>query len=99
VHLGIDVEELIRFIDTALPDYLQFEAWVREHATKLDANTIAAHNLDILTRNMREELASERRARFGIADESFAHAIRLNDLDDWAGVHAMVTRNGEPDSE
>ena len=41
---------------------------MREHATKLDANTIAAHNLDILTRNMREELASERRARFGIAD-------------------------------
>jgi len=91
VDLGIDVDALVHYIETELPDYLQLEAWVREHATNLDATSVAAHNLGILTRNQREELASERRARFGITDETFANAVRLNDLDDWAGVHALLT--------
>jgi hypothetical protein len=91
VNLGIDADALVRYIETELPDYLQLEAWVREHATKLDTTSVAAHNLGILTRNQREELASERRARFGITDDTFANAIRLNDLDDWAGAHALLT--------
>jgi hypothetical protein len=89
--LGIDSAALVRYIETNLPDYLQLETWVREHATKLDTTSVAAHNLGVATRNMREELARERRARFGIKDEHFANGIRLNDLDDWAGVHALLT--------
>jgi hypothetical protein len=91
VNLGIDVAAFVRYIESELPDYLQLEAWVREHATKLDATSVAAHNMRVLTGIMREELAVERRARFGITDPSFANSIRLNDLDDWAGVHALVT--------
>ena len=91
VNLGIDADALVAFIESELPDYLALEAWVSRNATKLDAASVAAHNLQMLTRNMREELAVERRARFGIADETFANAIRLNDLDDWAGAHASIT--------
>jgi hypothetical protein len=36
-------------------------------------------------------MATERRARFAIADQSFANAIALNDLDDWAGMHERLT--------
>jgi len=90
INLGLDAAEFVAYIETERPDYLQLEAWVREHATKLDSTSVAAHNLRILTGNMRDELAAERRARFGIADESFANAIRLNDLDDWAGAHAAL---------
>ena len=39
-------------------------------------------------------LASERRARFKIADENYANGVRLNDLDDWAGVHEQLA--GQP---
>jgi hypothetical protein len=91
IDLGIDGAALVRYVETELPDYLQLEAWVREHAAKLDAASVAAHNLGVATRNMREELARDRRARFGITDDHFANAIRLNDLDDWAGMHAVLT--------
>src|SRR5271165_1069707 len=67
VNLGLDPQAFVTYIETAKPDYLQLEDWVVEHATKLDPKTVAAHNRRILTGNMREELASERRARFGIA--------------------------------
>ncbi len=90
VNLGIDGEALVRYIETEKPDYLALESWVRERATKLDADSIAAHNEKILNGKMREELASERRARFGITDETYASSVRLNDLDDWAGVHETL---------
>jgi hypothetical protein len=98
-NIGIEPETLVRYIETEKPDYLQFEAWLREHATKLDSTSVAAHNLYILTADMRPELAAERRARFDIP-EPFANAIRLNDLDDWAGLHELVTRtNGTVELE
>jgi hypothetical protein len=99
VQLGIDVEAMVRYVETERPDYLQFETWVARHATKLDAASVAAHNLGVLTRNMGEALAGERRARFGIASEDFANAIRLNDLDDWASVHAALTAVRSDQSE
>jgi hypothetical protein len=40
---------------------------------------------------MRPEMALERRARFGIADPSFAHAVTLNDLDDWDEAYVRLT--------
>ncbi len=89
-NLGLDVAEFVAYIETQKPDYLQLEAWVRAHGTKLDPASIAAHNERLENTRMREELASERRARFGIADPTYADGIRLNDLDDWAGVHSQL---------
>jgi len=94
VSLGIDGDAFIEFITSAKPDYLALETWVSEHATKLDPAAISAHNQRILTGSMREELASERRARFGITDASYANAVRLNDLDDWAGAHEHLVGRG-----
>ena len=72
------------------PGYLQLEAWVREHATKIDPASIEAHNEKFLNWRIREDLASERRARFHIADPNFGHGITLNDLDDWDLAHAQL---------
>jgi hypothetical protein len=89
-RLGIDATELVAFIERELPDYQRLEAWVVEHATDLRPATITALNQRLRTGTMREELAAERRKRFGISDESFANGIVLNDLDDWAGFHERL---------
>ncbi|MBD5633666.1 MAG: DUF5069 domain-containing protein [Candidatus Eremiobacteraeota bacterium] len=94
-RLGIDVEELTSFIERERPGNLALEAWVAEHARDLRPATIAALNQRLRTGNMRDEVAAERRARFGITDETVANGILLNDLDDWAGFHERLT-GGRP---
>ncbi len=94
VNLGIDADAFIAFVGAELPDYLTCEKWVLENGTKIDPVSIAAHNRKILTWNQREELAGERRVRFGIADPTFANAVHLNDLDDWATFHAQLLKSG-----
>jgi len=91
-QFGIDPDAFIRFIETEKPDYQATERWVEQNAKDLSPQTVAAFNTHIRTANMRAETATERRARFAIADQSFANAIALNDLDDWAGLHERLTR-------
>jgi len=95
-NLGLDRAEFVRYIETAKPDYQQLEAWVREHATKLDPASIAAHNEAILTRRMRDEIAIPRRAELGLTDSDVWNGVALNDLDDWAGVYAQAVGSVTP---
>ncbi len=95
-RLGIDRDAFVAFIETEKPDYQACERWVSEHARDLSSRTVAAFNARIRTGNMRDELAAERRLRFGIEDETFANAVALNDLDDWAGLHERVLAEGRP---
>jgi Domain of unknown function (DUF5069) len=89
---GIDCDAFVTFIETEKPDYQRTEQWVVANAKDLTPHNIAAFNQRILTGNMREETAAERRAQFNIADTSFANAVALNNLDDWAGFHKRLTR-------
>jgi hypothetical protein len=93
-NIGVDVLELVKYVETEKPDYQQFETWVREHATKLDADSIAAQNDYITNRKMPEEMAATRRAELKIADSTFSNAVMLNNLDDWAGAHRSAVGNG-----
>jgi hypothetical protein len=90
-RLGIDEAAFVAYVETEKPDYLTLERWVVAHARDLSPATITALNQRIRTANMSEANAAARRAQFGIADESFANACVLNDLDDWAGFHAHLT--------
>ena len=90
-HFGIDRDAFVRFIETEKPGYLETERWVTAHASDLESATIAAFNEFVLAAHMRDEMAAERRARFAVEDPSFANAIALNDLDDWAGMHERLT--------
>lgn len=87
--LGIAFERFFAFLGT-LPTYAQTEAYVKEHATKLDAASIAALNTRLTTFNMPEENGSKRRAALGIEQTSIWNAVMLNDLDDWDCLHAVV---------
>jgi Domain of unknown function (DUF5069) len=91
VNLGLDRDAFVAYIENEKPDYLQLESWVRAHGTKVDPGSIAAHNEQVLNFRMGEQMAAERRARFGITDDTFANGVMLNNLDDWAGVHTLVT--------
>ena len=90
-HFGIDRDAFVRFIETEKPGYLETERWVTAHASDLEPATIAAFNEFVLAANMRDEMAAERRASLSLSDASFKNAVALNNLDDWAGMHAAVT--------
>jgi hypothetical protein len=94
--LGIDNAGFVAYIENEKPGYLQLEAWVSEHARNLTPASVAAFNHTILEREMSAEMAGERRERFGIADPAFAHAVSLNDLDDWDQAHRRLTNSADP---
>ena len=93
-RLGIDADAFVAFIERERPEYLAVEAWVKQHARDLSPQTVAAFNHRIITGTMGDENAAKARARFDVADATFANAIALNNLDDWALAHAAVTAAG-----
>jgi hypothetical protein len=90
-QFGIDQAAFVSFVESSAPDYLETERWVEANATKLTPEAIAAFNDRVLAAVLRDEMAAERRQQLGIADATFRNAVRLNDLDDWAGMHASIT--------
>ena len=89
-YLAIDREALVAYVSRELPSYGELERWVAANARDLSPQTIAAFNARIRSGQMAEEVACERRERFGITDANFANAIALNDLDDWATLHGQL---------
>jgi hypothetical protein len=88
--IGMDLAASVRFTNDELPSYLDYEQWVREHATKLDAATMDAWNHRMRTREKPVPLAAQERAILGIADESERRGVLLNDLIDWHEWHAQI---------
>jgi hypothetical protein len=88
-ELGFDCEAFNAFVRSERPGYLAAEAWLREHATKLDAPAIAALNAQILAAKPPPAIADEIRTRLAL-DASFECSIPLNDLDDWSALHEQL---------
>lgn len=88
--LGLDADATVAYL-AGRPSYPAFEAWVREHATRLDPDAIAAVNAKVASHNKSEENAAEVRARTGVTDAAVRGAALLNELDDWETVHAAVS--------
>jgi hypothetical protein len=85
--LGIGKDEIKHYVDSIMPSYLEFEAWVKANAKHLDAGTIAKHNDYILNRDKAEEKAAEQREEIGAGAPETCNAVLLNDLDDWTAFH------------
>ncbi|HEV8022884.1 MAG TPA: DUF5069 domain-containing protein [Candidatus Lustribacter sp.] len=90
--IGMDLAASVSFTNAELPPYLVYERWVREHATKLDADTVAAWNTRMRTREKPVPLAAEERKILGITDESERRGVLLNDLIDWHLWHEEITK-------
>ncbi len=90
--IGMDLAASVKYTNAELPPYLIYEQWVREHATKLDADTLAAWNTRMRTREKPAPLAAEERKTLGITDESERRGVLLNDLIDWHLWHEEITK-------
>jgi len=90
VAIGLDPLAFMAFVETEKPDYMAAEAYVRQHATALTAETIAAWSAKINGWNFPDERIPERHAELDISDANFKHAISLNDLDDWLMLHRQL---------
>jgi len=87
--LGLDADATAAYLATG-PSYPQFETWVREHAKRLDAASIAAVNAAVEAQQKPADNAAAARAFVGLDDPNERHSALLNALDDWATVHADV---------
>jgi hypothetical protein len=47
-HLGVDANRSQAYLRSVLPDYVQYEQWIRENAQYADTEGIAAHNAALL---------------------------------------------------
>jgi hypothetical protein len=87
--LGLDPAAFFAYLAT-MPTYPQTEEYVRSHAKKLDAATIAELNNGIVTYDRPEEGAAAVRALTGIADAGVRNSQLLLCYDDWHAIHATL---------
>lgn len=88
--IGVDPLAFAAYAESDKPAYLAAEAWVREHATALTPDAIAAWSATLSTFHFPPARVPERHAELGITDPSFTLGVPLNDLDDWAGLHRQL---------
>jgi len=87
--LGLEPEAFFAFLAT-MPTYPQAEDYVKAHATKLDAATIAAHNSGIESFLRPAEMCGPVRARVGITDADYRNSAILLNYDDWFSIHEEI---------
>jgi hypothetical protein len=94
--LGLDPDATLAYLQ-GRPSYAVFETWVREHATQLKADSIAALSAKVAAHQKKPEGAAEARVRAGVSDATVRGAALLNALDDWATLHeALAAQRGKP---
>src|SRR3982750_2667996 len=92
--LGLNRDAGINFIKQKKPPYPQFEAWVKQNATKLDKGSV--EKLDSAIRGYIHDDGT-RKSILGasnIPDDGSAckDAVNLNNLDDWKEFHEAVLK-------
>ena len=73
-HLGVDANRSEAYLRSALPDYVQYEQWIRENAQHADAAGIAAHNAAL--QQQREDML-----RVDLLDWQLLHEGHLAELE------------------
>ena len=94
--LGLEPDAWFAFLAT-VPTYAQTELYVKEHAAKLDAATIAALNAEIESWPRPEENAAKVRELVGLHVPSFNNSAMLVNLDDWFAIHKELVAHKNDD--
>lgn len=83
--LGLNRESTLQFIHENKPSYVEFEAWVVAHGTKITPQAIRALNEAIRGYNHADETRQAILSSAGLPDDATApqDAIGLNNLEDW----------------
>ncbi len=92
--IGLTRDAVIKFIKDTRPTYPQFEAWVKQNATKLDKGSVEKLNAAIRGYNHDDATRKSILGANGIADDASAakDAVNLNNLDDWKEFHEAVLK-------
>ncbi len=92
--IGLTRDAVIQFIKDTRPTYPQFEAWVKQNATKLDKGSVEKLNAAIRGYNHDDATRKSILGASGIADDASAakDAVNLNNLDDWKEFHEAVLK-------
>jgi len=88
--IGLDIEATVAFIDRELPNFLVFEAWVRDHIALPDDATKAKWTAEILGGQKGAEQAAAEVIESGATDPTIRGTILLNDLVDWKHMHDYI---------
>jgi hypothetical protein len=92
--LGLNRDAVINFIKQNKPTYPQFEAWVKQNATKLDKGSIDKLNSAIRGYIHDDGTRKSILGASSIPDDGNAckDAVNLNNLDDWKEFHEAVLK-------
>ena len=92
--LGLTRDAVIKFIKDTRPTYPQFEAWVKQNATKLDKGSVEKLNAAIRGYNHDDATRKSILGANGLPDDDCApkDAVNLNNLDDWKEFHEAVLK-------
>lgn len=94
--LGLEPEAWFTFL-TTMPTYLQAEQYVREHATSLTPEAIAALNAELAAMPRPEESAAKVRAIVGLDIADFNNSAMLLNLDDWFAIRTALVAHKDDD--
>jgi hypothetical protein len=91
--LGLNRDEVIRYVSQEKPTYIKFEAWVKSQpGVKLARETIDAHNSAVLGFIHSDDTRKSVLSEVGLPDGNPRDAASLNDLDDWNAFYHSVVR-------
>ncbi len=88
--LGLKRDEVITYVRTRKPTYVEFEEWVAQKG-KTDPETIRKHNAAITGYNHADDKAAHMRHELGLKKE-IKDAVTLNTLEDLHELHQTVTK-------
>lgn len=89
--LGLNKDEVITYIRTRKPTYVQFEEWVSTKG-KTDPETIKKHNAAIHGYHHADDKAAHMRGHMGVKHEHIKDAVTLNMLEDLAELHETLSK-------
>jgi hypothetical protein len=88
--LGLQREEVIGFVSSNRPTYVEFESWIRKQpGAKLDSASIEKLNSAIRGYNHDDATRKSILSAAGLPDDASAprDAVNLNNLDDWTELY------------
>ena len=93
--LGLNADEVKKFLAETKPTYPQFEAWIkRQPGVNLTRSNIHALNLSIAGYQHKDEVRKGILTANNLPDDGsvLGDAINLNNLDDWYEFHQAVLK-------
>lgn len=89
--LGLNKDEVITYVRTRKPTYVEFEEWVRTKG-KTDPETVRKHNAGVHGYHHADDKAGHMRHDMGVPHQHIKDAVTLNMLEDLHELHQTVTK-------